>query len=476
MAAFRGSATSLISLAAGAIAAAAVGAAWVPLSQEAFRGEQESLGQHLEVVAAMGRADLSSRLRRTDLRAEDLPLDAVRAAAKVDHVAIVTPGAQPVAVASVAGATLPARLAGECLERLRGRSEAAAVVRIGSRAEDNRVLQSACTTLPAAQGELALLVVGTGDYGDALSDTRIRATLLFLGLGLVVGLVVVVATRWLLSPVQRMAAAAGRIAQGERGVNVELSGPEEIAQLGRAVNALASSFEEREDEITARLDVVNQLTSMIAHEVRNPLQSLSLLCALARTEPDAQARVQLLEKIESEIRVLEGVVQRFLRSSGPLQISRSPADVVEVVKRAAAIAESEASKRGVTLMVQVPGALPAHVDGSLVRRAVENLLLNAIEFAGQNPPGQVTAAVLPRGRSAIVIVEDDGPGIPEDERGRIFQAYYSSKAGGTGLGLALVKKVFDAHGGTIRCGTSPLGGARFEAELPLSNPEEGAQT
>ena len=101
-------------------------------------------------------------------------------------------------------------------------------------------------------------------------------------------------------------------------------------------------------------------------------------------------------------------------------------------------------------------------------------MLNAIEFASHSPPGQVTVAVVPRGRTALLIVDDDGPGVPKEDQERIFEAYYSSKSGGTGLGLALVKQVVVAHGGTIVCIESPLGGARFEAVLPLVPRGEGA--
>ena len=292
-----------------------------------------------------------------------------------------------------------------------------------------------------------------------------------LAAGAVVGVVVGAGTRWLLRPVQVAAAAAGRIAASERGVRVEARGPDEIAALARAVNALAHSVEAREDEIQGRLQVVAQLTSMMAHEVRNPLQSLALLCALARIEPDAARRGELLAKIEGEILHLEAVVQRILRSSGPLQVRREPADLVDVVQAAVVIAEAEARARRVRLLVHLPGRLAAVVDASLVRRAIENLVLNAVHFAAEKPPGQVTVALRPRSRSAVLVVEDDGPGVPPGDREAVFQPFVSRKPGGTGLGLALVSQVVRAHGGSIRVDESPLGGARFEAVLPLDAPE-----
>lgn len=450
----RASATTLLSLAAGAVAAAAVGTAWVPLSREAERRERASLTEQLSVVAEVGRLQIDAALSAGRDPSGLAPmLEALRSAAEVDRAALLVDGeasawtgAQAPPLPTACGAVAPGGVT--------------TVVAQGT--------HGACVGL--ARPGAVLLVESRGDFDQALSAARLRATLVFVALGLLVGLVVIVSTRWILSPVRLVSAAAARIARGERGVTVDVTGPDEIAQLAHAVNTLATSVEQREDEIAARVDVVNQLTSMVAHEVRNPLQSLSLLCTLARTEPEEDTRNQLLEKVESEIHVLEEVVQRFLRSSGPLQISRSRTDLVEVLGRAAAVAEAEARTRDVTLMIQAPGTLRCTIDGSLVRRALENLMLNAIEFAAQRPPGQVTAAVIPRGKEALLIVEDDGPGVPEDDRSRIFQAYYSTKSGGTGLGLALVKQVFEAHGGSIRCEPSPLGGARFEAALPLQGP------
>ena len=473
----RAPATTLLSLAAGAIAAAAVGAAWLPLTREAALREEAVLGDELSVIAGLARLQLRpSLLDGADPAVLQTQVEQARKAAGVDHLAIVSVGGDAVIAAAgdASSGAAPATLVSDCQALLLA-PDAPDVARIGATVAGPRLLQAACTLLPGDQPEArALVVVSTGDYGEALSASRARATLLFVGLGLAVGLVVVAATRWLLSPVRVVAHAAGRIAQGERGVKVSVRGPEEIAQLGRAVNTLASTFDDREDDIRARLNVVNELSSMVAHEVRNPLQSLSLLCTLARTEPDEAARNSLLLKIESEIHVLEGVVQRFLRSSGPLQISRSPADLVEVLSMAAEVARADARKREVTLMLQAPGRLTGRIDGSLVRRALENLILNAIEFAGREPPGQVIVAILPRPGAAVLIVEDDGPGVAPADRSRIFQAYYSSKAGGTGLGLALVKQVFDAHGGSITCETSPLGGARFVATLPLGTDTDGA--
>ena len=335
-------------------------------------------------------------------------------------------------------------------------------------------VQGACTLIEAPSGQAlgVFVAVKQADYEESLAQQKSRAGNQLLLLGALSGLLVMLAIRLLLSPIQKISTAAARIAEGEHSLRVREGGPEELRELARAVNSLASHFERREDEIGSRMAVVRQLASVVAHEVRNPLQSLSLLCTLARTESDPQKRASLLTSVEEEIHILEDVVQRILRSSGPLRISRAAVDLVTLVEQVETISRPRASKAGVSLLIQAPGSCQMSVDGSLVRRAVENLILNAIEFAGFKPPGQVTVSLMPREKQTLLIVDDDGPGVPSHERERIFEQYYSSKPGGTGLGLSLVKRVFDTHGGYIRCEESPLGGARFIAALP-SQQEEG---
>ncbi len=488
----------MLSLAAGGIVAASIATAWLPAVRDSGQRQEADEGRQLSVVARMSSTllqsvlpaysqsptpeALSAALGGARMPMEQL-LDEARSTAQIRELLLVTPtwdlvASSPAAQGRQYGAPLRPDLRRAC--RTSPPSD-----RVEPELEQERpdatlfefeglALFAACSPI-YQDGRGApigtIIAVAEAEYLVPLAAARRRTTSLLLGLSSVAGLVVIFGVRWLLSPVREISDYAAKVASGARGMRVNPRGPEEIAQLARAVNALASSFEAREDDIQGRMAVVKQLSSMVAHEVRNPLQSLSLLSSLARTEPDRDTQEKLLFKIEDEIHVLEGVVQRFLRGSGPLQVSREPVDVVELVKRAAALADPTARARKVSLLVQAPGRLSATLDGSLIRRAMENLLLNAIEFSGRSSGGQVTVSVFPRGKQVMLIVDDDGPGVPPHLRERIFQPYYSSKPGGTGLGLALVKQVVDAHGGTLRCEDSPLRGARFTATLPLGGGE-----
>jgi signal transduction histidine kinase len=433
----RGSASSIISLGAGLVAASALAVAWLPLLRESAQRE-------LELSEAA--ADLVDRLAfaRVQVHDDSATLEAVRRET----------GALGLVLVDAAGVV---------------RAQAGAAVGACPKPGVHRIAEGRLSCLDLPDGwSLRLLQMEEEQMGLG----RLRAWALLVGMGAWVALLVIGGIRWLLSPVAELANGARRLAEGARGIHVEPRGHEEIAQLAGAVNALARSLETREDEIQARLDVVNQLLSMVAHEVRNPLQSLSLLTSVARGENDPVARDAVLQSIEEEILGLEGVVRRFLRNSGPLRISRSECDVVKLLGQAVSLASPEARKRKVSLLVQAPGALPMRGDGTLLRRAIENLLFNAIEFAGQAPPGQVTATLWSTGGGVYLSVDDDGPGIEPADADRIFQPYFSSRPGGTGLGLALCRQVFEAHGGHIRVEGSPMGGARFVANFPLNSPPD----
>ena len=490
----RGSALTLISIATGVVAAVAVGTAWFPMVRDREMRALDDQAHQLQLVAAllvdriMGQvAEGAHPLLDPSLQSPEPP-EAKRIAALR---ASVEPTLQRIAVLADVDRMILVDTRGRLLGAEPGRATASYgdvpadpvlsacdlpkvvdeghPVRADFRDGDRGRRLAICMPLHDNDDNVlaVLALVGNSEAVLQKSRKRGRDALLLVSVASVAGLIAIVGIRRLLAPLTEVARAAGRIASGERGVRVNVRGSEEMRQLAVAMNALASSVESREDEIGGRMQVVQQLSRVVAHEVRNPLQSLSLLVTLARTEPDATSRDKQLQLIEEEIHVLAGVVQRFLSQSGPLRVARSQTDLVDILERAAAIAYPKAAATNVRLRLHTAGRMPVVADGSLVRRALENLILNAIEAAGgKDRDGQVNVSLVAREHDILVVVDDNGPGVPPEHRERIFEADVSTKPGGTGLGLALVRQVFKAHDGSIRCEDSPLGGARFVASLP----------
>ncbi|MCK6506804.1 HAMP domain-containing histidine kinase [Myxococcota bacterium] len=498
----RGSALTLISVATGVVAAVAVGTAWFPLIREREARALDDQARQLELVTLLagdrllslldtaGGPLLDSRLQAASppdaervavvRSASETSLQRIAALAELQRLLLVDPRGRllasvPPRPVALYGDLVPDPALQACsLDQVMG---SGSDVRADFRDPDRGRRQAICAPLRASGDAIVAVLVAVGDSDAVLRRSRQRGrdALLLLTVASVAALVAIAGMRRLLAPLTAVSNAAARIASGERDVRVQVDGPQEMQQLARAMNALASSVESREDEIGGRMQVVHQLSRMVAHEVRNPLQSLSLLVTLARTEPDPDSRDKQLRLIEDEIHVLEGVVQRFLSQSGPLRVARSETDLAEVLERAAAIAHPRAASKGVRLRIQAPPRLPVVADGPLLRRALENLMLNAIEFAGTVPgrPGLVVVSLMAKDDQVRVVVDDDGPGVPVEQRERIFEADVTTKVGGTGLGLALVRQVLDAHGGDIRCEDAPIKGARFVATIPVRPPSGG---
>ena len=464
--------SAALTLAIAAVTTVAAAGATLPLLRRGARVEAETAARLVSVFATTAASTSVHGASPEELAAWSRGFEAIRVAAGVD-IALLTETDGTLLVQSPAEDLSPEALEG--VERCRsGLADGQASERVSLDQPDDVPLIAACAPILDGMGIRVgeLTAVTRASWFEGQAARRDRAGLLLMELAAIIGLLVILTLRTVLDNVEESAEAAERMAGGERGVRLRPRGTGELRRLAAALNSLGNAVEVREDEVRSRLGVVTQLTGMVAHEVRNPLQSLSLLATLARTERDPEEREKLLSSIETEIHVLEGVVQKFLRTSGPLQITRTGCDLIEVINRTLALVEPQAHARGVRLTTRLPDRLALTVDSSLVRRAIENLLLNAVEFAGQEPPGHVTVTLTRRDRTAFLTVDDNGQGVRPQERDRIFQAYFSSKSGGTGLGLALVKQVFEAHGGSIRCEDSPIGGARFTATLPIEEASE----
>ena len=281
---------------------------------------------------------------------------------------------------------------------------------------------------------------------------------------LVVALVTALLILRLLTPLSRISSALVRVGAGERDVRLHPTGLPELDELIYHLNDAALAMEQREDAITARIRLVQNMARLVAHEVRNPLQSIELLTTLLQAEPDETARTEHATAIRQEIRVLDDVVHRLLRRSvgADLDLHGRPARLATLVGTVVRLLERQARTDGIQL---TQGALPdieLVLDQALVGRSLQNLVLNGIQHAGSQV--RISATVLDD--EVQLHVDDDGPGVDPGLAERVFEPNVSGRAGGTGLGLALVREVVEAHKGRVHHADSPLGGARFTVTIP----------
>jgi signal transduction histidine kinase len=257
-------------------------------------------------------------------------------------------------------------------------------------------------------------------------------------------------------------------------VRLSPTGLAELDDLIARVNLTAEAAEQREDEITGRIKTVQRLARVVAHEVRNPLQSVELLTSVIVDEPDPAERARHGEAIRHEIQLLDQVVSRMLKRSvgDDLELRPYPFDLGALLDHVYRLHAPRARASGLTLSMHAPSTLTMVGDQALLGRCVENLTLNALQHARS----AITISAEARLGRVVLEVEDDGPGVDPLVTERMFEANISQRPGGSGLGLALAHAVVHAHHGAITVDRSRQGGARFVVDLPIDQPTPTAAT
>jgi signal transduction histidine kinase len=216
------------------------------------------------------------------------------------------------------------------------------------------------------------------------------------------------------------------------------------------------------------LAALGELTAGIAHEFRNGLATIQGYSKLLDRDSLPEGQRPYLEGIRAETESLGQVVTNFLNFARPAQLVLSHVDLQAVCERAADDFRAEVHSLGGELSVRGSfGTLEG--DEVLLRQAFSNLLRNAVEAcaaASVAPRIAVESTVDAARHVSVIAVDDNGPGIDPSARDRVFRPFYTSKRGGTGLGLAVVQKIIVFHNGRVSAGASPLGGASLRVTLP----------
>lgn len=223
-------------------------------------------------------------------------------------------------------------------------------------------------------------------------------------------------------------------------------------------------------QVSERLAAVGRITAGVAHEVKNPLNSMRLwlenLKELLSEEQDgARQAVKVLDK---EIDRLDGVVKRFLDFTRPMDVRLEATHLANLLNEVLVIAQPQLQKANVQVAQLLPIDVPeVYVDRALLKQAVLNLVLNAIEAMPGG--GQLRLMLSRRGDMAEITVGDSGRGIPLENRQKVFQLFFTTRPGGSGIGLASTFRIIQLHNGSIEF-TSEVGrGTTFHIELPLAS-------
>jgi PAS domain S-box-containing protein len=262
--------------------------------------------------------------------------------------------------------------------------------------------------------------------------------------------------------------------EGRKRVSISV---QEIQEAGERMGALVTlrdldSIESinTQLQVSERLAAVGRITAGVAHEVKNPLNSMRLwlenLKAALPPETDGVAQ-QAVNVLDAEIDRLDAVVKRFLDFSRPMDLRLEPTQLAGLLKEVLELAQQQLKQSNVQVAQLIPIGIPeVFVDRALLKQALLNLVLNALEAMPQG--GQLQLTLSRRGEMAEITVGDTGKGIPAENQKKIFQLFFSTRPGGSGIGLASTFRIVQLHNGSIDF-TSEVGrGTTFRIELPLA--------
>jgi PAS domain S-box-containing protein len=223
-------------------------------------------------------------------------------------------------------------------------------------------------------------------------------------------------------------------------------------------------------QVSERLAALGRITAGVAHEVKNPLNSMRLwLENLKDSLPEEQASGarQAVNVLDKEIDRLDAVVKRFLDFTRPMDIRLEATQLAELLREVLEIAQPQLRKANVQVAQLLPIDVPeVYVDRALLKQAVLNLVLNAAEAMPSG--GQLRLMLSRRGEMAEITVEDTGKGIAPENRQKIFQLFFTTRPGGSGIGLASTFRIVQLHNGSIDFTTEVGRGTTFRIELPLA--------
>jgi two-component system sensor histidine kinase CpxA len=315
------------------------------------------------------------------------------------------------------------------------------------------------------------LVVGHEGFfpvGRKLMNPGIRW--LLLGFALVTSVAVaLMLTRFIVLPIRRLQLAGQQVAAGDLSVRVAHTVGNRTDDIAR----LAHDFDVMTERVDQLLQSQQRLMRDVSHELRSPLARLQALLSIARQQAGDTGAPQI-DRMETEIERLDeliGEILTYSRLEAQDHITRHTTDVVDLVQNVVHDAELEGQEADKQILLDAPASLLLELDSGLIQRAVENVIRNALRYTGEGTI--ITVRILSESDGVRITVDDQGPGVPPNAIGQIFEPFYrvsdsrSTRSGSGGIGLAIAERSIRLHGGSITARNRDGGGLRIEIVLPM---------
>lgn len=326
-------------------------------------------------------------------------------------------------------------------------------------------------------GEIATIHIDSGDSSDinraALQITYNTIGRFFLWGGLIaIGIAILLTfflSRRILAPVKAITSAARQFGKGDFSQRVDSDVRGEVGELAHSFNNMAENLENNEQ-------LRRNMVADIAHELRTPLSNLNGYLEAIRdgvVKPEESTINTLSEEASSLSRLVDDLQELSLADAGVLKLIIQPGDVPELINETVAALQTKATAKNIKLLAEIPDDIPkAAIDSHRIKQVLHNLTENAVAHTGKK--GRVTISVRHDDNQVYISVADTGEGIPAEDLPFIFERFYrvdksrTRATGGSGLGLTIVKRLVEAHGGIIEVESERGKGSTFTFSLPVS--------
>jgi signal transduction histidine kinase len=326
------------------------------------------------------------------------------------------------------------------------------------------------------------------DFKYLIARARLLNFLLTLTTFIVgIGIIIYLVNRFI-SPIDQLIKASEQIAQGNFEVQLKANTQDELGRLIERFNNMAVRLQQQkawEERIkrSERLAMIGELGARLAHEIRNPLNSIALTIDHVRDrfapransqEKERQEFETYLNNVRSEILRLNRLVVEFLQFARPPHVKKVPVQIPLLLQQIAQLVSTEAEKQNIQIQVEIPStSVEILADEELLKTAFLNLVFNALQAMPGG--GTLTLQVQPVAqgspetplRNIQILFSDTGKGIPPEYREKIFEPYFTTKEGGSGLGLTIAHQIIEEHGGLITVESQLGEGTTFKITLPL---------
>ena len=312
---------------------------------------------------------------------------------------------------------------------------------------------------------------------DTINSMRENMLLSAIGATIIGCIVALFFSRSIVKPIRRLASATTRIARGDWETKLPIDSWDEVGRLTDSFNQMSASLIEKRRELEEtyielskreRMAEIGNFSMMIAHELKNPLGIIKgSVDIIAKEGVKAQVSRTMMEYIQDEVKRLNRLVEDFLSFARPNPAHKSFVDINQLIHKIVnLIPLPEFKEKDITLTVKLAQEMPEiNVDEHQVYQTLVNIFNNAIQAISQK--GEITIKTEHEQDGISITFMDTGVGISDEEKGKVFEPFFTKKQSGTGLGLAVVKKIIDNHKGTITITDREGGGTVFSLWLPM---------